>query len=92
MLNNEFLQDLSDKIARLVPMAAAARDDAQKHIQEVLQKSLSGLNLVTREEFDAQLKVLERAEQTIATLEEKITLLEKSQGLSQSPGQDSEEQ
>jgi len=34
---------------------------------------------VTRKEFDAQLKVLSRAEETIAKLEEKISRLEEAQ-------------
>lgn len=78
MLNSEFLQDLSNRISSLFPMAASARAEVENSIQEVLQSAFSRLNLVTREEFDAQLKVLERAEATIAELEEKVATLEKS--------------
>jgi len=77
MLNNEFLQDLSNQITRLLPMASEARDEVKKNVQQTLEGAFARLNLVTREEFEAQLKVLERAEQTIARLEEKIEALEK---------------
>ncbi len=79
MLNNEFLSDLSNKIATMMPMAQSVRNDVEKNIHEALQSAFSRLNLVTREEFDAQLKVLERAEQTIAKLEEKIQAMENAQ-------------
>jgi len=77
MLNNEFLQDLSNQITRLLPMASEARDEVKKNVKQTLEGAFARLNLVTREEFEAQLKVLERAEQTIARLEEKIEALEK---------------
>lgn len=81
MLNNVFLKDLSNRISKLIPMASGVREDVEDGIQEVLQSAFSRLNLVTREEFEAQLKVLDRAESTIAALEEKITALEKNQGV-----------
>ena len=80
MLNNEFLNDLSNKIAAMTPMAQSLRNDVEKNIHEALQTAFSRLDLVTRDEFDAQLKVLERAEQTIAQLEEKIHAMEKILG------------
>lgn len=84
MLNNEFLQDLSSRIARLVPMAAGVREQVEKNVHETLQGAFARLNLVTREEFEAQIKVLARAQQTIAALEEKIAVLEQAQHISHS--------
>ena len=60
-------------------MASEARDEVKKNVQQTLEGAFARLNLVTREEFEAQLKVLERAEQTIARLEEKIEALEQGQ-------------
>jgi BMFP domain-containing protein YqiC len=79
MINNELLEDLSGKITALLPMATEAREDVEKSIQELLDSTFARLNLVTRKEFDAQLKVLCRAEETIAKLEEKIARLEEAQ-------------
>ena len=92
MLNNAFFQDLSNRISQLMPMANSVREDVEESIQEVLQSAFSRLNLVTREEFDAQLKVLERAENTIADLEKKITALEKNQGMMSRSAEESEKQ
>jgi BMFP domain-containing protein YqiC len=79
MINNELLVDLSDKITALLPMATEAKEDVEKSIQELLGSTFARLNLVTRKEFDAQLKVLSRAEETIAKLEEKVARLEEAQ-------------
>jgi BMFP domain-containing protein YqiC len=76
MLNNEFLKDLSSRISSLLPQADRARQDVENAVHDILQSAFSRLNLVTREEFDAQIKVLERAEQTITELEAKIASLE----------------
>ena len=86
MLNNEFLNDLSARITRLLPLATEVKEEAEKNIQHALQSAFSRLNLVTREEFDAQMKVLERAEQTIAELETKIAALEKAGKLTPQAG------
>ena len=79
MINNELLNELSTRISALLPMATEAKKDVEKSIQDLLSSTFSRMNLVTREEFDAQLKVLARAETTIATLEEKIARLEEAQ-------------
>ena len=79
MINNELLKYLSGKITALLPMATEAKEDVENSIQELLASTFARLNLVTRKEFDAQLKVLSRAEETIAKLEEKIARLEETQ-------------
>jgi len=79
MINNELLKYLSGKITALLPMATEAKEDVEKSIQELLGSTFARLDLVTRKEFDAQLKVLSRAEETIAKLEEKISRLEEAQ-------------
>lgn len=76
MLSNEFLQSLSAKAAQVFPAATAIQKDIESNVYALLQSSFTKLNLVTREEFDAQLAVLQRAELTIAALEQKITELE----------------
>lgn len=83
MLNNELLKEISARIASLAPMASGVKAEVEKNIQDILSGTFSRLNLVTREEFDAQLKVLARAENTISELEAKIAVLEKTQGLNQ---------
>jgi len=79
MINNELLKDLSSKITSLLPMASEVKEDVEKSIQELLGSTFARLNLVTREEFDTQLKVLSRAKETIAKLEKIIARLEEAQ-------------
>lgn len=86
MLNNEFLQDLSSRITRLMPVAADLRDEMEKNVQATLQGAFARLNLVTREEFDAQVKVLARAEETISRLEAKLAALEQDQSATPADG------
>jgi BMFP domain-containing protein YqiC len=76
MLNHDFLQTLSRKAADLFPAAEAARARLEADLYALLQASLGKLNLVTREEFDAQRELLARAGDRIADLEQRITKLE----------------
>ena len=78
MINNELLEGLSGKITALLPIATEAKEDVENSIQELLASTFARLNLVTRKEFDAQLKVLSRAEETIAKLEGIIARLEEA--------------
>lgn len=78
MIDKNFLQELSTRLSEILPIPGPIRDDIEKQFFSLLQNSLGKLNLVTREEFDTQLKVLQRAEQTIADLEAKIAELEKA--------------
>jgi BMFP domain-containing protein YqiC len=79
MINKEFLQTLSARLAEILPNPGPVREDLQKQFYSLLQSSFGKLNLVTREEFDAQLKVLERTERQLAELEAKLAELEKNQ-------------
>jgi len=78
MIDKEFLEKLSARLSESLPNPGLVKDDIEKQFFLLLQTSLSKLNLVTREEFDSQLKVLKRAEQTITELETKLTELEKT--------------
>ncbi|MBN4075925.1 MAG: hypothetical protein COA71_01890 [SAR86 cluster bacterium] len=78
MIDKDFLEKLSTRLSKILPAPGPIREDIEKQFLSLLQSSLGKLNLVTREEFDTQLKVLQRAEQTIAELEEKIAKLEKA--------------
>ena len=78
MIDKNFLQELSARLSEILPAPGPIREDIEKQFFSLLQSSLGKLNLVTREEFDAQLKVLHRAEETITELEAKIAELEKA--------------
>lgn len=78
MIDKTTLDDLSKRLADAVPTGLlSVRDDLEKNFQAVLQGALSKLNLVSREEFDVQRAVLERARIRLEALEARITELEK---------------
>ena len=54
----------------------AVRLDLEAHTGRVLRDATRRLDLVSREEFDAQTKVLERSRELIAELEARVAALE----------------
>jgi BMFP domain-containing protein YqiC len=80
MIDNDFLQKLSARAAGLFPAADAARQKLEKEMYGLLQNSLAKLNVVTKEEFVAQTRLLEQARAQIAALEVKMAALEKDAG------------
>ena len=57
----------------------AFRADIEAHAGRVLKDATTRLDLVSREEFDAQARVLERSRALIADLELRIAALEHKQ-------------
>jgi BMFP domain-containing protein YqiC len=70
-----------DEIARRLlesvpPALRGMQHDLETNFRAVLRSSLSKLDLVTRDEFDTQTKVLERTRAKLEALEEKVKALE----------------
>lgn len=63
-------------IERVPPALKAVRDDLESNLRAVLRERLSKLDLVTRDEFDAQARVLERTRARLEALEAKLAALE----------------
>ena len=78
MIDNDFLQKLSARAAGLFPAADAARQKLEKELYGLLQSRLGQLNVVTKEEFTAQARLLEQARAQIAALEVQVAELEKA--------------
>lgn len=74
MLQNKFLEDVSNKISQLIAETPVA--DIEKNLKSLLQSTFAKLDLVTREEFDVQTQVLQNARAQLTALEQKITELE----------------
>lgn len=69
MLDNDFISKLSQRLTALLPMAGEIRDELRTKIEQQLQASFAGLDLLTRADFDAQAEALRRAEQRVLELE-----------------------
>ncbi len=78
MKNPNFLNDLASRLCdALPPQLKAMKKDVEKNFHLILQTAFTKMDLVTREEFDAQTKVLARSRKKIENLEERIKELEK---------------
>lgn len=74
-----FLDELQDRLAALINNTPAA--DVQKNVKALLTQQFARLDLVTREEFDIQSKVLARSREKLEELERKIAELEGARDL-----------
>ena len=71
---NEIVRRLLDS---LPPGLAQLPKDVEKNFRSVLQSAFTKMDLVTREEFDAQTKVLERTRAKLEQLEKQLQELER---------------
>jgi BMFP domain-containing protein YqiC len=86
MISISAIDEVARRLAELVPAdARAARDDLVANFRDVLRSGLRRLDLVTREEFDAQRGVLLRTREMVEELEVRIAELEERLG-GRSPG------
>ena len=74
MLNNEKLNEISNKIRELVKDSPLP--DIEKNIDALLKGMFTKMELVTREEFDVQMEVLKRTRQKLEELEKKLSEIE----------------
>ena len=77
MFDTKFLDDLAKKLSSAVPPGVKAfEEECQNQFRSILQSAFSRLDLVTREEFDTQCKVLGRTRAKLDDMEAKIASLE----------------
>ena len=74
MLNNEKLNEISNKIREIVKDSPLP--DIEKNIDALLKGIFTKMELVTREEFDVQTEVLKRTRQKLEELEKKLFEIE----------------
>lgn len=71
------LDDLIQQIVRNLPEGMQQlREDASRNLRAGLEAGLKKLDLVTRVEFDVQRQLLERSQQQLKVLADKLTELE----------------
>ena len=74
MLNNEKLNEISNKIREIVKDSPLP--DIEKNIDALFKGMFTKMELVTREEFDVQTEVLKRTRQKLQELEKKLSEIE----------------
>ncbi|EPJ47277.1 MAG: hypothetical protein OFPII_14100 [Osedax symbiont Rs1] len=76
-MNEKFIDGLSQQFSALVKnLPKGAELPGQEQVKALLQSALAKLDLVTRDEFDAQAAVLSRTRQKVEALEVRMTKLE----------------
>lgn len=76
-MDAKLIEELARKLAgSLPPGMRAVREDIEQNFRAVLQAGLTRMDLVTREEFEVQQRVLERSREKLAALESRIAELE----------------
>ena len=74
MEKTAFLDDLQQRLSALIEGTPAA--DLQRNVKALLSQQFAQLDLVTREEFDAQARVLARTRERLEALELRLADLE----------------
>ncbi len=78
MLDAKKIEEFAEKFSQSIPPGAKAfKEDMENSFKQVLQSAIGKMDLVTREEFDVQKKVLARTREKIEALEKIIAELEK---------------
>ena len=81
MTRNPF-DEISERLGRLLPEGAQEmRADFERNAKTVVQQALSRMDLVTREEFDAQAEVLARSREQVEQLARRVAELERQSGI-----------
>ena len=76
-MNRPNLNQLADQLRALLPESAAlAGEEVRQSLKVFLESWLSRMNLVTREEFDAQSALLARTREKLEKLEALVAELE----------------
>ncbi len=79
MINTQFIDELANKLSEVMPEGVSElQKDVDKNIKAVLQNTLTKFNLVTREEFEVQSRVLARTREKLEQLEQQVAELEKN--------------
>ena len=79
MIDLQFIDEITRKLGEsLPPSVTQLRDEIESKFRTVLKRSLESTDLVTREEFEEQKAVLERAQIKIQTLEQQLSELEQA--------------
>jgi len=82
MTDTPNIEDLVRKLTDAIPSGIKELEtEAKKQFRTVLETGLSKMEMVTREEFDIQTKVLAKTREKVDILEQRLTDLENREPL-----------
>ena len=80
MLDPKKIEEAVQALASALPPGLTAMQaDVEKNIKTALSGMFAKLDLVTREEFDVQMQVLQRTREKLEALEQQVAALTESQ-------------
>ncbi len=88
-MNPKLIDDLVTRLSDTLPAGVKTlQKDIENNFRATLQAAFNHLDLVTREEFDAQCKVLARLSATVQELEQRVAALEQAAAADNPPPPD----
>ncbi|WP_299181408.1 accessory factor UbiK family protein [uncultured Neptuniibacter sp.] len=81
MINPQLIESLSEQFTQMLSGDAKlpGQNELKDQVKALLQGTFNRLDIVSREEFDAQKAVLLRTREKVEALEKQLAALEKSQ-------------
>ncbi|MCW8956395.1 MAG: accessory factor UbiK family protein [Gammaproteobacteria bacterium] len=77
MIDNATIDSITRKLSSVLPEGVKlVQQDIENNIRSVLEAAFSKMNLVSREEFDVQSRLLTRTLEQLQELERKVSELE----------------
>jgi BMFP domain-containing protein YqiC len=77
MNSDDFYNSLKEQVDQIVTGATTLDTEARMHLRQAVSSLFDKLDIVTREEFDAQTAVLIRSREKIEQLQQQLKDLEK---------------
>jgi len=79
MIDNQTINRLSEKINKLLPPGLQqVKSDFDARLKSLLQQQLANYEMVSREEFDIQARVLARTREKLEVIEARLKELDKT--------------
>ncbi|MFP8967961.1 accessory factor UbiK family protein [Pokkaliibacter sp. CJK22405] len=79
MINAKLFENLQQQISQGLSNLPLPHEEIQKIVRQALQSTFAKLDLVTREEFDIQVEVLQRTRARLEALEVRLNALEQGE-------------
>jgi BMFP domain-containing protein YqiC len=83
MFDTKFLDEINARISEVI--AASPAKDIEKNMKAMMKSMFARMDLVTREEFEIQVKVLQRTREKLDALEAKLAQQQASESGDPSP-------
>lgn len=77
MDDQPFIDRIMAELRQRLPAAGEMADEVEHNLRAVLSEAISRLDLISREDFDAQQQVLIRTRERLEALEQEVAELER---------------